>query len=261
MRFGPDKVLARPRGQAFGEPVEGYEIHLGRVVADGGEPFLDGCALGAVRGTSWHGTFENDAFRRAFLARVAAEAGRRFVPAPDVSFPALRERRLDTLGDLVADHLDTRRGAAAARDRSAGRAAVRPTGSAEMIVLLSTADTDLLAARAGGGLLAERAEATQYRTANPARIGADDVPALLDGAWCVVVRLLGGRRTWAEGLDAVLAAGLPTIVLGGEAAPDAALMALSTVPAGVAAETLAYLREGGPATSPSWPGSCPTRCC
>jgi cobaltochelatase CobN len=35
------------------------------------------------------------------------------------------------------------------------------------------------------------------------------------------------------------------VFLGGEAAPDAELMALSTVPAGVAAEALDYLREGG----------------
>ena len=122
-----------------------------------------------------------------------------------------------------------------------------------MIVLLSTADTDLLAARASGALLAERANGSllaerasgSWRTANPARVEPEDVAALLDGAWCVVVRLLGGRRTWAAGLDAVLAQGLPTVVLGGEAAPDAALMALSTLPAGVAAETLSYLREGG----------------
>ncbi|HEX2419795.1 MAG TPA: cobaltochelatase subunit CobN, partial [Micromonosporaceae bacterium] len=106
-----------------------------------------------------------------------------------------------------------------------------------MIVLLSTADTDLLAATTSGA---------EWRTANPARTPAAQLPALLDGAWCVVVRLLGGRRTWEAGLDAVLAAGLPTVVLGGEAAPDAELMALSTVPAGVAAETLTYLREGGP---------------
>jgi adenosylcobyric acid synthase len=107
VRFGPDKVLGRPRGTAFGEPVEAYEIHLGEVVAEGGEAFLDGCAVGAVRGTSWHGTFENDGFRRAYLAEVAAQAGRQFVPAPDVSFAALRERRLDALGDLVGNHLDT----------------------------------------------------------------------------------------------------------------------------------------------------------
>jgi cobaltochelatase CobN len=67
------------------------------------------------------------------------------------------------------------------------------------------------------------------------------------GTFCVIVRLLGGRRSWPEGLAAVLAQGLPTVVLSGEAAPDADLMAASTVPAGVAAEALGYLREGGPA--------------
>ncbi|GAA2356595.1 cobaltochelatase subunit CobN [Saccharopolyspora halophila] len=106
------------------------------------------------------------------------------------------------------------------------------------VLLLSTADTDLLAARA--------AEA-DYRVANPSRVAAEDVPELLRDVDVVVVRLLGGRRAWEEGLDAVLAAGLPTIALGGEATPDAELMALSTVPAGVATETLTYLVEGGPA--------------
>ncbi|MFC7340758.1 cobaltochelatase subunit CobN [Saccharopolyspora griseoalba] len=106
------------------------------------------------------------------------------------------------------------------------------------VLLLSTADTDLLAARA--------AEA-DYRVANPSRVAAEDVPELVRDVDVVVVRLLGGRRAWEEGLDAVLAAGLPTIALGGEATPDAELMALSTVPAGVATETLTYLVEGGPA--------------
>jgi cobaltochelatase CobN len=105
------------------------------------------------------------------------------------------------------------------------------------IVLLSASDTDLLAARASGG---------PWRLANPARTHADDVAGLLDGAFCVVVRLLGGSRSWEEGLAAVLAAGLPTVVLSGEPEADADLMALSTVPGGVAAQALAYLREGGP---------------
>ena len=47
-------------------------------------------------------------------------------------------------------------------------------------------------------------------------------------------------------LTAAQAARKPLVALGGEAAPDAELMALSTVPAGVAAEALGYLREGGP---------------
>ncbi|MGC5321237.1 cobaltochelatase subunit CobN [Micromonospora arida] len=105
------------------------------------------------------------------------------------------------------------------------------------ILLLSTADTDLLAARASGA---------DYRLANPARIAADEVPALLDGAALAVVRLLGGRQAWPDGLAAVLATGVPTIVLGGEALPDAELMAISTVPSGVVTQALAYLVEGGP---------------
>ncbi|MEV1287733.1 cobaltochelatase subunit CobN [Micromonospora sp. NPDC049679] len=105
-------------------------------------------------------------------------------------------------------------------------------------VLISTADTDLLAARASGA---------PWRVANPARLDPAEVPALLADAAVVVVRLLGGRRTWPDGLDALLAAGLPVVALGGEATPDAELAALSTVPAGVAHDALRYLVEGGPA--------------
>ena len=79
------------------------------------------------------------------------------------------------------------------------------------VLLSSTADTELLAARSSGGL---------YRTANPARVDVDGLPALLDGVSVVVL-------------------------LGGEAAPDADLMGTSTVPAGVASEALAYLAAGG----------------
>jgi cobaltochelatase CobN len=103
-------------------------------------------------------------------------------------------------------------------------------------VLLSTADTDLLAARAADA---------GWRPANPSRTVPGQVPALLAGARLAVVRLLGGRQAWPEGLAAVLASGVPTVVLGGEATPDAELMAASTVPAGVAAEALRYLVEGG----------------
>ncbi len=110
--FGPAKRLGRPAGRALGAPVAGYEIHHGIAeVTDpagyGTEPFLDGCRRGAVWGTSWHGVLENDEFRRAFLAEVAAQAGRDFTPAPGTDFAALRQARLDVLGDLVADHLDT----------------------------------------------------------------------------------------------------------------------------------------------------------
>lgn len=108
------------------------------------------------------------------------------------------------------------------------------------VLLLSTADTDLLAARAASG--------AEYRIGNPTRIGVtDELPALLDGADIAVVRLLGGKRAWEDGLAALKASGVPTVLLGGETVPDAELMAESSVPAGVVAEALRYLVEGGPA--------------
>ncbi|WUT01382.1 cobaltochelatase subunit CobN [Streptomyces sp. NBC_00708] len=108
-----------------------------------------------------------------------------------------------------------------------------------MILLLSTSDTDLLSARASDGPVS-------YRYANPSRLPLQDLPALLDGTDLVVVRLLGGVRAWQDGLDQVLATGRPVVVLTGEQAPDAQLMAASTVPIGIAAEAHAYLAHGGP---------------
>ncbi|MFF7458352.1 cobyric acid synthase [Kitasatospora sp. NPDC008115] len=115
VRFGAEKVLGRPVGEAFGERVEGYEIHHGVVTVEGGDAFisddnghsLDGCRAGQVWGTTWHGALENDGFRRALLREVAAAAGRAFVPAPDTSFAAAREARLDRLGELIEEHADT----------------------------------------------------------------------------------------------------------------------------------------------------------
>jgi adenosylcobyric acid synthase len=141
VRFAEDKVVRRVGGTAAGTLVTtAYEIHHGRVdvdhaghaghaghvghgdhgdhgdqSADPGlgpegvlraEPFLDGCRSGAVWGTTWHGALDSDGFRRAFLAEVAAAAGRDFTPAPDTDVAALRSARLEVLADLVADHLD-----------------------------------------------------------------------------------------------------------------------------------------------------------
>ncbi|MFE2723514.1 cobyric acid synthase [Kitasatospora sp. NPDC059327] len=115
VRFGAEKVLARPVGRAFGQPVAGYEIHHGVVTVEGGTAFvtdedgrsLDGCRVGPVWGTTWHGVLENDDFRRALLRKVAEATGRAFVPAPDTSFAEAREARLDRLGDLIEEHADT----------------------------------------------------------------------------------------------------------------------------------------------------------
>ncbi|WP_042402041.1 cobaltochelatase subunit CobN [Streptacidiphilus carbonis] len=107
------------------------------------------------------------------------------------------------------------------------------------VLLLSTSDTDLLAAGAADA---------GYRVANPTRVEVgEELDRLLTGADVVVVRLLGGRRAWEEGLAAIARSGLPAVLLGGESVPDAELMGMSSVPAGVVAEALAYLVEGGPA--------------
>ncbi|KUF16690.1 cobaltochelatase subunit CobN [Streptomyces silvensis] len=108
------------------------------------------------------------------------------------------------------------------------------------ILLLSTSDTDLLSARAAAGPV-------RFRFANPARLDLEALPGLLDGVDLVVVRLLGGIRAWQDGLDQLLSDGRPVVVLTGEQAPDAQLMAASTVPVGIAAEAHAYLAHGGPA--------------
>ncbi|WP_182882315.1 MULTISPECIES: cobyric acid synthase [unclassified Microbispora] len=105
--FAAEKTLGRPSGEAYGHPVEAYEIHHGIVTRDAGEEFLDGCRVGNVWGTTWHGALENDGFRRAFLGEVARAAGREFHAGPGVSFAALREARLDALGDLVERNVDT----------------------------------------------------------------------------------------------------------------------------------------------------------
>jgi adenosylcobyric acid synthase len=104
--FAPAKVLDLPVGEWAGHRVAGYRIQHGRIVVTGGEPFLDGCRVGSVWGTSWHGVFENDGFRRGFLTEVATAAGRVWQPG-DTPFADVREARLDALGDLVAEHADT----------------------------------------------------------------------------------------------------------------------------------------------------------
>ena len=127
--FRPEKTLGRQTGrygtaggagagihQVEAVDVAGYEIHHGEAVVDPGvTPLLvradgrpEGVRVGNVFGTHWHGTFESDDFRRAVLVEAARLAGRRgYVPGPDVDFRALRGRALDTLADLVEEHLDT----------------------------------------------------------------------------------------------------------------------------------------------------------
>jgi adenosylcobyric acid synthase len=108
VNFRSDKVLGRPTGAWGGNQVSAYEIHHGGADIEGeAELFLDGCRHGQVWGTMWHGAWENDSFRRAWLAEIAASAGSSWRPDPTApGFAEQRETMINTLADAVEQHAD-----------------------------------------------------------------------------------------------------------------------------------------------------------
>ena len=107
VRFGEAKVLGRPSGTWRGEPVEGYTIHHGRVHASGGEEFCEGQQVGATFGTMWHGGFESDGFRRAFLEEIARLTGSDWRPSEGApGYAEQREAMIERLADACEDNLD-----------------------------------------------------------------------------------------------------------------------------------------------------------
>ena len=68
------------------------------------------------------------------------------------------------------------------------------------VLVLSTSDTDLITARASGA---------NYRWANPSRLVDGELEELLGAADIAVVRILGGYRAWQDGINTVVASGLP----------------------------------------------------
>jgi len=104
--MGGDKITVPVTGRhvASGEPVTGYEIHLGRTIGgDCARPFLDldgrpdgaRSADGRAAGTYVHGLFASDGFRHAFLAGLgAADSDLRY------------KLRVDAALDSLAAHLE-----------------------------------------------------------------------------------------------------------------------------------------------------------
>ncbi len=109
-----------------------------------------------------------------------------------------------------------------------------------MITLLSTSDTDLLTAKA-----ANAAPEVEYHFANPNHLNTQQLDQIIEDSDVVVVRLLGGKRAWEEGLRQLQQSGIPLVVVSGELAVDAELTELSTPPAGVVTTAHTYLAEGG----------------
>ena len=91
-----------------GEPIEAYEIHIGRTEgADTVRPFAriagapDGAVSrdGCVQGSYLHGLFTSDSFRSAYLSRLGAVT-------PDTCYRDRVEATLDALADHIEAHLD-----------------------------------------------------------------------------------------------------------------------------------------------------------
>jgi adenosylcobyric acid synthase len=119
--LGGDKTTRPATGEHVesGEPVRGYEIHLGRSEgADTARPFLridgrhDGAvsADGLVSGTYVHGLFASDGFRRAYLAKLGARS--------QAAYEAGVEAALDGLAAHLSRHLDLETILAIARSRA-----------------------------------------------------------------------------------------------------------------------------------------------
>ncbi|MDP9006111.1 MAG: cobaltochelatase subunit CobN, partial [Actinomycetota bacterium] len=111
------------------------------------------------------------------------------------------------------------------------------------ILVLTNADTEILALRTVIEGLPQGFPAV--RAANPNAVATVE----LDGVEVVLVRLLGGRDAWREPFDDLrrrcLVTGIPLVAFGGEAAPDAELTDLSTVPSATVAQAFEYLVHGG----------------
>ncbi|MDQ4042421.1 MAG: cobaltochelatase subunit CobN, partial [Actinomycetota bacterium] len=120
---------------------------------------------------------------------------------------------------------------------------------AAKLLFLTTADTEILAAARATELLPEGFP--EVRAANPTKL--EDPRAFFEEALpetqVVLIRILGGRRAWPEGLAELRRwceeLGIPLLAFGGEVEPDAELTALSTAPSGTVAEAFEYFRHGG----------------
>ena len=105
---------AGPWAEATGQPVSGYEIHMGQHAGEAeARPLLslDGRPDGAVSsdgriaGTYLHGLLHNDGVRAALLRAL----GRSHDGAAGMAFAERREAAFDRLAAVVREHVDMQR--------------------------------------------------------------------------------------------------------------------------------------------------------
>jgi len=118
-----------------------------------------------------------------------------------------------------------------------------------VILFVANNDLELLALRAAVETLP--AGFPPVRAHGGVSLDEHGAPPDIDGVRIVLVRLHKGRSAWQGPFDELRRrceeGGIALLAFGGEAAIDAELTALSTVPAGIVTEALAYLARGGPA--------------
>ena len=106
----PQKRLALTEATYIptGDPVTGYEIHIGHTEgADCARPWLQladrpegaSSADGRIRGAYLHGLFSSDRFRAAYLAELGGSAG-------NTSYEEVVDQTLDDLADHIEQNMD-----------------------------------------------------------------------------------------------------------------------------------------------------------
>jgi len=115
--FDPQKIVRQSTGHTrTGSAVSGYQIRFGRpslrsnsdhdsFLTIDGEPEGAQDATGRIGGTSLHGVFDADEFRRDFLTAAAARADQPFVANP-LPFASQLDAQHDHLAAWVEEHLD-----------------------------------------------------------------------------------------------------------------------------------------------------------
>lgn len=119
-----EKILSRSAGawKESGEPVEGYEIHMGitecgpgvapviRILSQNGEPAdtADGAATsdGRIWGTYFHGLFDAAGFRQFFLKKISADYNPGENDCDSGHASAFKDRQYDLLANHFRAHLN-----------------------------------------------------------------------------------------------------------------------------------------------------------
>lgn len=100
-----------------GQPVRGYEVHMGQTVCEGGSPFLkiaerkgetllDGCQNGNVYGCYLHGLFDSAEVGQALVGMLLAAKGLDASAVQAVDMESYRQRQYDLLAEGIRRGMD-----------------------------------------------------------------------------------------------------------------------------------------------------------